>query len=64
MILLPPVAFEPGQLSLAPPPVAEQLLALAELHVRVVACPAVNDLGEAVRDAVTMGHVTTTEACA
>ena len=34
---LPLVGFVPGQASPAPPPLAEQLLALAELHVSVVA---------------------------
>jgi hypothetical protein len=44
---LPLVAFAPGQPSLGPPPVAEQLLALAELHVSLVACPESIDVGDA-----------------
>jgi hypothetical protein len=61
---LPLVAFVPNQPSLVPPPVAEQLLALAELHVSIVACPALTVVGEAVNVAVTVGHVKTTEVWA
>jgi hypothetical protein len=57
---LPLVAFVPGQPSLAPPPVAAQLVALVELHIIVVDCPALIAVGDADRDALTGGHVTTT----
>jgi len=61
---LPLVAFVPAQPSLVPPPVAEQVLALVEFQVRVVDCPALMVVGDAVRVAATAGHVTTTAAWA
>jgi hypothetical protein len=62
--MLPLVAFAPGQLSLGLPPLAAQLVAFADFQLSVVDCPAVNIVGEADRDTVTTGHVTTTEAWA
>jgi hypothetical protein len=58
---LPLVAFVPGQPSLGPPPVAVQLVALDEVHVSVVDCPAVMVVGEAEIDTVTGGQFQTTE---
>jgi hypothetical protein len=63
-VALPFVAREPGQASFGPPPVASQVVAFVELHVRVVDCPATIVLGEAERDAVTSGQLTTTDVSA
>jgi len=61
-VAVPLVAFDPGQPSPLPPSEAVQLVALLEDHVNVVDCPEVNEVGEAVRVAVTGGHVYTTSA--
>jgi hypothetical protein len=63
-VALPLVAFEPGQPSLGPPPVAEQVVAFVELQVRVVDCPALMVVGAADRDKVTFGQTTSTETWA
>jgi hypothetical protein len=59
-VWLPLVAFVPGQLSLGPPPVAVQLVALDDVHVSVVVPPAVMVVGEAEIDTVTGGQFQTT----
>jgi hypothetical protein len=61
-VWLPDVALLPGQPSLSPPPVAEQLVAFEELHVTVTASPGLIDVGEAEIVAVTVGQLQTTEA--
>ena len=58
---VPLVDFAPGQESPAPPPVAEQLLAFAELHVNVIDWPAVKDAGKAVRDTEMTGQLARTD---
>jgi hypothetical protein len=62
-VALPLVALALGHVSLTPPPVAVQLLALVELHVSVVDRPAVMVVGDAESDAVTTGQVTSTATC-
>jgi hypothetical protein len=52
-VWLPLVALVPAQLSSAPPPVAIQLVALADFQVSVVDCPALMVAGDAEIDVVT-----------
>ena len=51
----------PAQPSLVPPPLATQVLALAEVQVSVVDLPEVIVVGDAARDTVRDGQVTTTD---
>jgi hypothetical protein len=60
-VWLPLVALVPAQLSSAPPPVAVQLVALEDFHIRVVDCPAVMVVSEAEIVAVTGGQFQITE---
>jgi hypothetical protein len=60
-VWLPLVALVPGQLSSAPPPVAVQLVALADFHVSVVDCPALMVVGDAEIATVTAGQLQITE---
>ena len=62
MAALPLVAcVVPAQPSLVPPPLAAQVLALAEVHVSRVESPEVIVVGDAVSDTVRAGQATTTE---
>ena len=60
-VWLPDFALLPGQPSLSPPPLAEQLVAFEELHVRVTVLPAMIAAGETEIAAVTGSHVHTIE---
>jgi hypothetical protein len=57
----PLVAFRPAQPSSGPPPLALQVVALEDVHVRVVDFPATKVVGDAERVAVTTGQLTTSE---
>jgi hypothetical protein len=62
MVSIPLVALVPAQLSSVPPPVAVQVVALADVHVRVVDFPAMIVVGDAEIVVVTRGQFHTTEA--
>lgn len=62
MAALPLVArVVPAQPSSVPPPLATQVLALAEVHVSVVELPDAIAVGDAISDKVRAGQDTTTE---
>jgi hypothetical protein len=61
-VALPLVARDPAQLSSVPPPLATQVLALAEVHVSFVELPELIVVGDAVRDTVRAGQAATTDA--